>query len=208
MKTFIIISSIKKNTLWYIYYHCFYCLLAERDYSLRTPEVKDSSVDENIHIMQSTSRISLFSEINTKHPFFSRGTPLQKSELYTNYLLAGVGAVIFMVLFMIVIEIRRKSKPPKRKPLLLTRTHENQTCDETFKRLPNSSSKTNLNIVSSKQSNFFSQHMDPVYYEINESVEVIQIQAGDRNLPKCINNSSRNVQKSDDFNAQSSESHV
>lgn len=55
------------------------------------------------------------------HPFFSRGTPLQKSELYTNYLLAGVGAVIFMVLFMIVIEIRKKSKPRKRKPLLLTK---------------------------------------------------------------------------------------
>lgn len=148
MKTFIIISSIKKNTLWYIDYHCFYCLLAERDYSLRTPEVKDRSVEENIKIMQSTSKISLFSEINTKHPFFSRGTTLQKSELYTNYLLAGVGAVIFMVLFMIVIEIRRKLKPPKRKPLLLTRTHENQTCDETFKRLSNGSSKTNLNIVS------------------------------------------------------------
>lgn len=216
LKTFIIISSIKKNTLWYIDYHCFYCLLAERDYSLRTPEVKDRSVDENIHIMQSTSRISLFSEIYTKHPFFSRGTPLQKSELYTNYLLAGVGAVIFMVLFMIVIEIRRKSKPPKRKPLLLTRTHENQTCDETFKRLSNGSSKTNLNIVSSKQSNFFSQYMDPVYYEIDESVEVMQIQAstdiptasGDRNLPKCINNASRNVQRSDDSNAQSSESHI
>lgn len=173
-------------------------------------------MDENIHIMQSSSRISLFSEINTKHPFFSRATPLQKSELYTNYLLPGDGVVIFIVLFMTVIEIRRKSKPPNRKPLLLTRTHENQTCDETFKRLSNGSSKTNLNIVSSKQSNFFSQYMDPVYYEIDESVEVMQIQAstdiptasGDRNLPKCINNWSRNVQKSDDFNAQSSESHV
>lgn len=163
-------------------------------------------MEENINIMQSTSRISLFSEINTKHPSFSRGTPLQKSELYTNYLLAGVGAVIFMVLFMIVIEIRKKSKPRKRKPLLLTKKHENQTCDETFKRLPNGSSKTNLNIVSSKQSNHFPQYMDPVYYEIDESVKVIQIQAttdiptasGDRNLPKCINNSSRNVRRSDD----------
>lgn len=105
---------------------------AERVYSLRTTEVKDRSVEENTQIMQSTSRISLFSEINTKHPFFSRETPLQKSELNTNYLLAGVGAVIFMVLFMIVIEIRRKSKTPKRKPLLFPKRHENQTCDETF----------------------------------------------------------------------------
>lgn len=78
-------------------------------------------MDENLHIMQSTSRISLFSEINTKHPFFSRATPLQKSELYTNYLLPGDGVVIFMVLFMTVIEIKRKSKPPNRKPLLLTK---------------------------------------------------------------------------------------
>lgn len=173
-------------------------------------------MDENIHIMQSTSRISLFSEINTKHPYFSRGTPLQKSLLYTNYLLAGVGVVNFMVLFMTVIEIRRKSKPPKRKSLLLTKKHENQTCDETFKRPPNGSSKTYLNKTFSKQSNLFSQYMDPVYHEIDESVELMQIQAsndiptasGDRNLPKCINNSSRNVQKSDDFIAQSSESHI
>lgn len=68
----------------------------------------------------------------------------------------------------------------------------------------------NLNIV--KAISFFSQYMDPMYYQIDESVEVIQFQAstasGDRNLPKCISNSSRNVRRSDDFNAQSSESHI
>lgn len=173
---------------------------AERVYSLRTTEVKDRSVEENTQIMQSTSRISLFSEINTKHPFFSRGTPLQKSELYTNYLLAGVGAVIFMVLFMIVIEIRRKSKTPKRKPLLFPKRHENQTCDKTFKRPPNGINKIYLNKTSTKQSNHFSQHIDPVYHEIDESVELMQIPASadlptafeDRNLPK-FNNSTRNV---------------
>lgn len=137
------ISSIKKDTLWSIDYQCFNCFLAERVYSLETHKVKDSS-----------------------------GTPLQKSELNTNYLLAGVGAVIFMILFVIVIEIRRISKPSKRKPLLLPKRHENQTCDETFKRLPNGSSLTYLNKTSSKQSNHFSQHM---YHEIDESVELMQI---------------------------------
>lgn len=140
------ISSIKKDTLWSIDYQCFNCFLAERVYSLETHKVKDSS-----------------------------GTPLQKSELNTNYLLAGVGAVIFMILFVIVIEIRRISKPSKRKPLLLPKRHENQTCDETFKRLPNGSSLTYLNKTSSKQSNHFSQHMDSVYHEIDESVELMQI---------------------------------
>lgn len=189
---------------------------AERVYSLRTTEVKDRSVEENTKIMQSTSRISLFSEINTKHPFFSRGTPLQKSELNTNYLLAGVGVVIFMVLFMIVIEIRRKSKPPKRKPLLLPKRHENQTCDETFQRPPNGTSNRCVNKTSSKHSNHFSQYTDPVYHEIDESVELMQIPAssdiptafGDRNLPKFINNSTRNVPQKDYLNAKTSESHV
>lgn len=104
------IYSIKQDTLWYIDYQRSYYLLAERVYSRRTLEVKVRSVHENIHIMQSTSRISPFSEINTKHPSFSRETVLQKSELNTNYLLAGVGVVSFMVFFMIMIEIRRKSK--------------------------------------------------------------------------------------------------
>lgn len=89
------ISSIKQDTLWYIDYQRSYYLLAERVYSQRTLEVKVRSVHENIHIMQSTSRISPFSEINTKHPSFSRETLLQKSELNTNYLLAGVGVVTF-----------------------------------------------------------------------------------------------------------------
>lgn len=190
--------------------------LAERVYSLRTPEVKDRSVEENIQIMQSTSRISLFSEIDTKHQFFSRETPLQKSELNTYYLLAGVGAVIFMVLFMIVIEIRRKPKPPKRKPLLLSKRHENQTCDENFKRHPNGSSKRYLNKTSSEQPNHVSQYMDPVYHEMDESVELMQIPAstdipiafGGSNLSKFINNSTRNVPPKDYLNAQTSESHV
>lgn len=121
-----------------------------------------------------------------------------------------------MLLFIIVIEIRRKLKPPKRKSLLLFKRHENRTCDETFKPPLNVSGKTYLNRTSSKQLNHFSQYMEPVYHEIDESVELMQIQVstdipsafGDRNLPKCINNSNRNVQRNDVLNAQTSESHV
>lgn len=162
------ISSIKKDTLWSIDYQCFNCFLAERVYSLETHKVKDSS-----------------------------GTPLQKSELNTNYLLAGVGAVIFMILFVIVIEIRRISKPSKRKPLLLPKRHENQTCDETFKRLPNGSSLTYLNKTSSKLSAYG--------LCVSWNRRVCGVDANSRfywftnciwrygNLPKFINNLTRNT---------------
>lgn len=163
--------------------------------------------------MESTTRTSLFSEPNTKLNLFSRETPLQKDEINTNYLLAGAGAVIFMLLFMIVIEIMRKPKSPKRKSLLLPERNENQTCVETFKQPPNASSKEYLNITSSKQSNHFYKHMDPVYHEIDESMELMQNPAstdlstvfGDRNLAKFINNLTRNVPKT---MTQTSETHV
>lgn len=121
-----------------------------------------------------------------------------------------------MILFMVVKEIRRISKPPKRKPLLLPKRHENQTCVETFKRPPNSSSKTYLNKTFSKQSNHFSQYKDPVYHEIDESVELMQIPDstdlpsafGDGNLPKFINNLTRKTLYCDNLNAQTSEFHV
>lgn len=117
---------------------------------------------------------------------------------------------------MIVKEIRRISKPPKRKPSLLPKRHENQTCVETFKRPPNGSSKTYLNKTFSKQSKHFSQYMDPVYHEIDESVELMQIPDstdlpsafGDGNLPKFINNLTRNTLYCDNLNAQTSEFNV
>lgn len=68
---------------------------------------------------------------------------------------------------------------------------------------PSNSSKEYINITSSKQSNHFYKHMDPVYHEIDESMELMQIPAstdlstvfGDRNLAKFINNSTKNVPK-------------
>lgn len=169
-------------------------------------------MEEIIKILGSTTRI-LFPETDTKNQILSRETHLQKVELNTNNLLAGVGAVIFMLLFIIGIEMRRKTKPPKR---FLPKRNENQTCDETFKRPQSGSSKVYLNITSSKLSNDFYQHMDPVYHEIDEYMELMQIPAsieiptvlGHRSLPTFNNNSTRNVPKNDDLNAQTSESYV
>lgn len=103
--------------------------------------------------MESTSTNSLLSITNTEEQILNNETPMQKREINTNHLLAGAGAVIFMLLFIIVIQTRRKSKSAKRKSLLQYKCNENQTGDETFKRPPNGSSENHLNITSSKQSN-------------------------------------------------------
>lgn len=52
----------------------------------------------------------------------------------TNYLLAGAGAVIFMLLIIIVKQTSRKLKSAKRKSLLQHKCNANQTCDESLKR--------------------------------------------------------------------------
>lgn len=165
--------------------------------------------------MAPTSIISLLSETNTKKQFFSKETPFQKNEINTNYLLAGAGVVIFMLLIIIVIQTSRKSKSSKRNSSHQHKSIENQTCDETFKRPPNDHSKKYLNITSSKQSKHVYQPMDPVYHEIDESVELMQIPAStetaieleDHNLPKC-NKNPINVTENHDLNAETSRSYV
>lgn len=115
-----------------------------------------------------------------------------------------------------MIQTRRKSKSAKRKSLLHHKINETQICDETFKRPPNGQKKKYLNITSSKQSHHFYHPVDPVYHEIDESVELMQIPAstdiaielGDHNLSKCMNNSISNVIEHDDLNVQTSESYV
>lgn len=172
--------------------------LADNVYSTQTPGLIDRSVDGNNQPMETTITISLSSETNTKNHFFSKETPLQKSEINTNYLLAGSGAVIFMLFVVIVIESIRRSKSVKR-------NHE--TCDKPLRQPPNGHNKKYWNISSSKQPN---QHMDSVYQEIDEFVELMPIPAstektnelGDHSLSKCINNSISNVTEHDDLNAQ------
>lgn len=188
--------------------------LADSIYRKRTPQKIDRSVEENGQLLESTTTF-LFTETNKKDQFFSKETPLLKSEINTNSLLAGAGAVIFILLIIIVIQTSRKSKSAKGKSLLQHKCNENQTCDETFKPPPNGDSKKYCNLTSSKQSNPVYQHMDSVYHEIDESMELMPIPAstdtttkfGDNNLPKCINNPIT-VTKNDELNVQTSESYV
>lgn len=189
--------------------------LSEKINSKRTPKIKDQFVEENSRPLKSTNTMLLFTETYAKDQFFSKETPLQKSEINTNYLLAGSGAVIFMLLIIIVIQTSRKSKSAKRKSLLQHKCNENQTDDETFKPPPDGDSKKYLNLTSFKQPNHVYKHMDSVYHEIDESVELMPIPAstgtttefGYHNLPKCINNPI-NVTKNDEINAQTSEPYV
>lgn len=165
----------------------------------RLPEIKDWTVEENTQRLDSTSTISLFSETNTINQPFSKETPLQNSETNTKYLLAGAGAIIFILLFIIVIQTSRKSKSDKSTSLVQNRQ-----------------SKKYMTVASYEQTNHFYQHMDPVYHEIDESMEMLQIPAStgrakkkkDQNLLRCLNNSISDVLKNDDLNAQSSKSYV
>lgn len=180
--------------------------LSESINSKRTPTIIDRFVEENSKPLKSTNTMFLFTEIYTKDQFFSKETPLQRGEMNTKYLLAGAGAVIFMLLIIIVIQTSRKSKSAKRKSLLQHKCNENQTGDER---------KKYFNLTSFKQPNHVYQDMDSVYHEIDESVELMPIPAstgtttefGDNNLPKCINNPIK-VTKNDEINAQTSESFV
>lgn len=189
--------------------------LADSIHSSRTPGIIDRSVDENSLLMESTNTISFFSETNTKDNFFSKETPLQKSEINTNYLLAGSGAIIFILLIIIAIQTIRKSKSAKRMFLLQQKCNENLTCDETFKGPPNDHSKKYFNITPSKQSNHVYLDMDPVYHEIDESVGLMPVPActdtttefGDPNLLNLINNPI-NVTINDEFGDQTSDSYV
>lgn len=175
--------------------------LADSVNSTQTPGIIDRSVEGNSQSMETTITISLSSETNTKNNFFSKETPLQKSEINTNYLLAGSWAIICMLFVVIVIQSIRKSKSVKR---------YQETCDKPFRQPPNSHNKNYCNITSSEQSNHFYQHVGSVYQEIDESVELMPIPAstektnelGDHNLSKCINNSISNVTEHDDLNAQ------
>lgn len=180
--------------------------LSESINSKRTPTIKDRFVEESSKPLKSTNTVFLVTESHSKDQFFSKETPLQRGEINTKYLLAGAGAVIFMLLIIIVIQTSRKSKSAKTKSLLQHKCNENQTDDER---------KKYFNLTSFKQPNHDYQHMDSVYHEIDESVELMPIPAspettsefGDNNLPKCINNPI-NVTKNDELNVQTSESYL
>lgn len=180
--------------------------LSESINSKRTLTIKDWFEDEHSKPLKSTNTMFLVTESYTKDQYFSKETPLQRGEINTKYLLAGAGAVIFMLLIIIVIQTSRKSKSAKRKSLLQRKCNENQTGDER---------KKYFNLTSSKQPNHDYQHMDSVYHEIDESVELMPIpvstgtttELGDNNLPKC-NKNPINVTENDDLNAKTSRSYV
>lgn len=142
--------------------------------------------------MESTKRICLLFRKPIGRAILLVKKHLTESDIKSNYLRAGSGTVIFVFLIVIVIQTTRKSNSAKRK---------HQTCDETFKRLPNGHSMKYLNISSSTQSNHFNQHMDSVYQEIDLSVELVRIptstetaiEFGEHSLSKCINKSVSNV---------------
>lgn len=161
---------------------------------------------ENANRLASTSAVFLFSETNTRNQFFSKEMPYQKNEINTNYLLAGAGAVIFMLLIIIVIQTSRKSKSAKRNSLHQHKNTDNQACDETLKRPPNDHSDNYLNRTSFIQSMHFYQPMEHVYQEIDESVELMPIPKSTE--PETEFRDYNLVTKNDELNAQTRKSVV
>lgn len=123
---------------------------------------------------------------------FSTEETFQTIQINTNFLLAGLGAVLIMMLFTMSIELRFS----KRKLSAHLKSKVNQTCNETTNR-PHHGSLHEMN-----------EHNDTVYNGIDECIELMQPkfsnETGDseHNLfPLCSNETYFIETKDDDIGA-------
>lgn len=162
--------------------------------------------------MDSTITISRSSETNTLNDFLNNDRSLQMSKVNEYYLLAGAGAFFFIILVIIVIQIGKRLKSAPKKSVYQRKSK----CDETINRPPNDHSKKYLNITSSNHFSHLYKHMDAVYHEIDDSLELMpatpsyntSINVEDHNLPTSKENSICKDLKIDYFNAGASELYV
>lgn len=96
-------------------------------------------------------------------------TSLQESELITNRLIAGVGALISILLFIIVVQLCKNSRSDRKKIELHKMNKINDISDEFTGRSNINSSKENKKIFSPQQSNH--RFEEAMYLEIEDDVE-------------------------------------
>lgn len=102
--------------------------------------------------------------------------PLDKNQVDTNYLTVSLGIVISLLLFIIVIQLCKKSKSARKKTSQL-KSSVNQMCEEFCYDSQNREDENYKKISSSQRFSHFYRHMDAVYHEIDESVELIHTAA-------------------------------
>lgn len=114
------------------------------------------------------STISMISEEKTQ---FITEKPLQKSGMNTINLLVVTGAVISILLLIIVIQLC-KSQSTKRKSFIQQKGNREESSDKSSARPDNKEDKQYKTISSSQQLKHLYQHVDVVYEDIDENVDI------------------------------------
>lgn len=99
--------------------------------------------------------------------------PLQNSELNTNYLLVGVGIIISIILFIILIQLCKNSQSANKKQLTQQERNDNEMVCKSSHRSHSGEGKDYKIISSSRDSSHLYRHMDTVYHEIDECMELM-----------------------------------
>lgn len=134
----------------------------ENKYTSKTKHLKD--VNSSRFVTKSTDT-SLITE-----------KPVEKNRIDTIYLTVSVGIIISMLLFIIVIQLCKKSKSIRKKPSQ-QKSNVNQICEEFYNDPQNREDEKYKKISSSQRFNHFYRNMDAVYNEIDERVEPIHTAA-------------------------------
>lgn len=130
-----------------------------------------------------TTKATHFKDVNNSkfvtkstNSFLITEKPVDKNQIDTNYLTVSIGIVISILLFIIVIQLCKKSKSVRKKPSKLKKS-VNQICEEICNDPQNREDEKYTEISSSQRFSHFYRHMDAVYNEIDERVELIHTAA-------------------------------
>lgn len=119
--------------------------------------------------------------------------PLQNSEFNTNYLLVGVGIIISIILFIILIQLCKNSKSAYKKQPTQQKRNDNEMVGESSHRSHSGEEKDYKTISSSRDSSHSYRQMDTVYHEIDECMELMPTPA----LPNAVSSLDSNTVLSD-----------
>lgn len=142
----------------YLCFYFFFILTDDVYIDLETTKLKDTNSTSNIL---------------DRNTFYVTENPIQNSGLYSNYLIVGVGVVISMFLFMILIQLCKNSRTAKRNKFTRQKRNTNEKPDESSHPRTYRENKEYKTISSSRNSSRLYRPMDIVYHEIDECMEMM-----------------------------------
>lgn len=136
----------------------FFLFTAEGYIDLESTKLKD--IKSSSHILDRST-------------FYVTVNPMKNSEFNSNYLVGGIGVVISIFLFMILIQLCKNSRNAKRKKFTRQKRNINEKPDEPSHRRTYRENIEYKTISSSRNSNHLYRPMDMVYHEIDECMDMI-----------------------------------